>query len=365
MSDRRIDLRTDALTRPTDEMWAAMHRAEFGWSHDEGRQVYDLEHLAADLLGKEAGLLVSTCSMANLLALMSMSERGTQAIFEETSHMVCLEEWGMAHICGLFPRLIKGNRGVLSSESVEDAIQAAALLNLPRTTVVCVENSHNNAGGTLWTPDQTARVVQAAHRHGARVHIDGARLFNSAIAQSVAASALVNEADSVSISLNKGLCAPWGAVLCGSTETIEHAIANRKRIGGASVHKEGIFAAAGLIALSTMIDRLAEDNRRAFELALGLARLPGLHIDLETVQSNIVLIDTSASGLLASMFVTRLSSHGVMARERSGDYQVRLVTHSMISDDDVAYVIEAARRCLSPSYLDTTSPGQSLVTDAG
>ena len=352
---RTVDLRTDALTVPTEAMWDAMREADFGWSDDERRHVTELEALGAELLGMEAALLLSTCSVANLLALLSLAERGSQVILEESSHMVCMEEWGLAYVGAVFPRLVAGDGGVLSADTVADAIAAGRAISTSRTSAVCIENSHNNAGGTVTSAAQVRAIVETADRHGVAVHVDGARLFNAAVAQGVPPSDLTAGVASVAVSLNKGISAPWGALLCGSRDLIGRARLNARRLGVSSVHKEGMFAAAAIVGLTSMIDQLAEDNRRAAAIAAGLSQLDGLAIELATVQTNIVLVDTCASGLSAAEFVKRLGERDVLALGRSGDYQVRLVTHRGIEDADVEHVVAAARDCLrEPATSDVT-----------
>ncbi len=338
-----IDLRTDVLTPPTAEMWDAMRHAEIGWTlYRQDRTVNELEEFGAELLGKEAGLFLPTCSIANLLALMTLGARGTQAVVAEDAHIVVSEEWGISRIAHLYPGLVKAERGVLSPETVEQAI-----LNNPRippyqsrTSLVCLENSNNNAGGVALTVEQTSAVAQIAHRHDAAVYLDGARLFNSAAALAVPPHALVKQVDAVGVSLNKGLCAPYGALLCSSAAVIERARAKLKRIGAASIHKAGIFAAAALVALQTMRERLAEDHARAAALARGLAAVPGIRIDLATVQTNIVLADVSQLQLMSEEFAARLQTHGVLVYPRPHS-RVRLVTHRMITDQHIAQAIAA------------------------
>lgn len=342
-----IDLRTDAMTPPTDEMWEAMRAAELGWQLlGEDTSVLELEALGAELLGKEAGLFVPTCSMANLLALMSLGERGTQVIFEANTHMARLEYANSAYITALFARLIEGKQGVLDPSAVDEVIRDAQYADLPRTSVVCLENSHNNAGGTIITPEQTAALAEVARRHGAAVHLDGARIFNSAAALGINLAALTAPVDTVAVSLNKGLCAPSGALLCGSRSVIDQARTNRKRLGAASMHKDGILAAAGIVALTKMIDRIGEDNRRARHFAERLVHLSGLYVDLSSVQTNIVLVTLTRTGLTAKEFVTRLSEKGILTRARSTSVQVRFVTHRMIEEREVERAVQAITEIL-------------------
>jgi len=330
-----IDLRTDALSTPTEAMWEAMRRAEVGWAvRDEDPAVNELQRLAAELTGKEAALLVPACSTANLLALMTLGQHGTQVILEAGSHIVTTEEFGMVSVAGLFPRLLRGDAGVLDPDAVEAAIAEAIALGMPPTSLVCLENSHNNAGGVAITPAQTEAVAVVARRHAAMLHLDGARLFNSAHALGVPARRLAEPVDTVSISLNKGLCAPLGALLCGRRDMIERARSNARRIGAGSLHKAGLFAAAGVVALTQMVERLADDNRRAAGLARRLALLPGLRVDLARVQTNIVMTEVVAGGLSADALVRRLAERGVLALARPGE-RVRFVTHRLIGDAEI------------------------------
>lgn len=346
-----IDLRTDALTAPTDAMWDAMRSATFGWSDDESRHVRELEALAAELLGKPAAVLMSTCSMANLVALLALTERGTQAVFEQNAHMVVLEEWGFSYLGGIFPRLIAGSDGQINPEELRQVITDAKAMDLPRTSLLCLENSHNNAGGTVTSVAELEALASIAHRHGAAVHIDGARLLNAAAALGVNARELTACSDTVSLSLNKGLSAPWGAVLAGNNPIIERSRRLMRRIGAASVHKEGMLAAAGVVGLKEMVPVLAEDNRRAAMLAKGISQIQGLHVDLRTVVTNIVLVDTTPSGVPASELVARLERADILTKGRSGEFQIRLVTHRHITDDHVPVVIRAMRECLEEGSI--------------
>jgi threonine aldolase len=338
-----IDLRTDALSRPTDEMWAAMRAADVGWAYlGEDPSVNELEGLGAGLLGKEAAVLAPTCTAANLLALMTLGTRGTQVILDPTAHTATSEARGYEAICGLRPGFVEARAGCPDPGPVEEAILAARGAGLA-TTVLCLENTHNNAGGVAVAPERTAVLGALARRHGARVHLDGARLLNAAAALGVPATRLTENVDTVSLSLGKGLSAPGGALLAGSREVIGRARLNLRVIGGASLHKAGILAAAGIVALESMIDRLADDHRRARQLAEGLAILPGLHVDLDTVQTNIVLVDTG--GPAADALLERLAARGVLGFRRS-DSRLRFVTHRLIADADVSRAIAAVAESL-------------------
>ena len=330
---RLIDLRSDVVTPPTDEMWEAMRRARPGLAlGGDDPLVRELVALGASLLGKETGLFVPTCSMANLLALAATAEPGDQVIFESTAHMVWSEGWSIAHPAGVFPRLLDGIRGIPDPAALEEAIGTPRFGRMPRTALVCLENSHNNAGGTVATPEQTASVAEIAHRYGAALHLDGARLFNAAASLGVAVERLAAPADTVSVSLNKGLSAPEGALLCGPSVVIDRARRWAHRLGAASIHKAGIAAAAGIVALTTMVGRLKDDNRRAARLAARLVCVPGLFVDLATVQTNIVNVELRAGA--ADALVARAAERGVLALARSA-HHVRFVTHRLIEDADV------------------------------
>lgn len=339
-----IDLRTDVMTPPTDEMWEAMRRAEIGWTlYRQDKAVNELEERGAALLGKQAGFFVPTCGMANLLGLMTLGERGTQAVLESNSHIIASEEWGITSIAGLFPRLVNSTRGVMYPVDVQEAIAGAPRTptHQSKTSLVCLENSHNFAGGIALGVAETDSLAQVAHQYGANVYLDGARLLNAAAALKVPAKELLEDVDAVGISLNKGLCAPFGALFCGTYETVAAARLNARRIGAASVHKAGIFAAAALVALDTMLDRMDEDNQRAKRLAEQLADY--IEIDLTTVQTNIVFADIARYKISSQEFAARLETHRVLCYARPGS-RIRFVTHRMIGDEQVEEAVAAVRQ---------------------
>jgi len=340
-----IDFRSDVLTSPTEAMWEAMRSAEPGWAGSDAN-VLELETLGADIVGHDAALFVPTCTMANLLALMSLGRRGSQVILEATSHIAWSEGFGVSNICGLFPRLLPGIRGVPELADVEEAIISPQFGHLPQTSLLCLENTHNNAGGTVVTAEQTAAIATLSHRHGVMVHLDGARITNAAAALRTTVKELSAPVDTVSLSLNKGLGAPYGALLCGATSTIDEARMNLNRLGAASVHKAGLFAAAAVVALETMKGQAAVDNWRAHQLAQLLVDVPGLHLDMASVQTNIVNVVVECPGWTANSFVERLASYDVLALER-GEKLVRFVTHAQIGESEVeqaASIIERVMR---------------------
>lgn len=329
-----IDLRSDLCTTPTEEMWEAMRAAELGWATvGEDASVNELCDRVAALLGKAAAVWVPTCSLANLVALLTFCERGDVVVLESASHVLTSEAMGIVEIAGLEPRSLWAAGGRLSPDEVDE------LVGVTRAALLVLENTHTRAGGTTLSVDETAGLVDAARRHDCRVHLDGARLVNAAVAEGVPLADLAAGVNSVAFSLNKGLSAPMGTVLAGSEAVADRARLMLRRLGGASVHRAGIAAAAALVALDTMIDRVADDHRRAQELGSRLGSIPGLRLDPDVVETNIVLVDVSATGLTAAELVPLLAADGVRVLERDPS-RIRLVTHRLVGDGDVE---EAAR----------------------
>ena len=329
-----IDLRSDLHALPTEEMWAAMREAELGWAtYGEDPSVNALQERVAELLGQEAGLWVPTCGMANLVALITLAPRGTAVVLESQSHVLTSEAMGIADIAGLEVRSLWAADGRL------DPAEVAELVVEEKASLLVLENTHTRAGGTVLSPELTRELAAAALGNGARVHLDGARLANAAVALGVPLRELAAPADTVSFSLNKGLCAPMGTILAGSALAIEGAHQNLRRLGGATVHKAGIPAAAALVALDTLYDRLADDHRRARELGALLAGIPGLRLEPEVVETNIVLVDVGGTGLLPDELLPLLSAAGLRAMERDTT-RIRLVTHRLIGDEEVRHAAE-------------------------
>jgi threonine aldolase len=302
-----IDLRSDFCAPPTDEMWQAMRSAGEG-------SVAKLELTVAFELGKEAAVLCPSCTAANLAALLALGQRGRTAIVEANAHVLVAEGGGITELARLLPLSLATAGGPLSADEVEAAVVTR------EAAVVCLENTHTRAGGTVRDGAATAALAAAAHKHGATVHLDGARLPNAAAALAVDIAELSTPVDTVAVSLNKGLCAPYGAMLAGDTETIADAREHLHRLGGGTVHKDWLLAAAGLVAWEQMRSRLVEDHQRARRLA-ELLRLP-------VPETNIVLTELPAAAL------PELEQRGVLAFA-PGCGNVRLVTHRGISDDDV------------------------------
>jgi threonine aldolase len=336
-----IDLRSDTVTRPTEAMYAAMATAPVGDDvMGEDPTVRRLEEMAAAHLGKAAGLLLPSGTMANLAALMAHTRRGDEVILEAESHIFYYEAAGMAVAGSLMPRTLIGRHGTLDAEQVAAAIRTEDV-HFPRTGLVCLENTHNRAGGTVIALADMRAVCAVAHAAGVPVHVDGARIFNAALALGTDPATLLAEADSAMLSLSKGLSAPVGSVLVGNEPFIAAARRARKLLGG-GMRQAGILAAAGVVALEQMVDRLAEDHAHARLLAERLASISGVTVDQATVQTNIVNLRTQPSGLPAPAFAARLREHGVLAGARDA-WTIRMVTHRHISAADVATTAEAVR----------------------
>jgi threonine aldolase len=319
-----IDLRSDTVTQPTEAMRRAMRDAELGDDvFEDDPTAKRLEELAARLLGKEAALFMPSGTMANLVAVLTHTRRGDEVIVGDESHILHYEVGGASALGGVLLRAVPNDRrGRLRAEDVAAVIRPQDI-HFPRTALLCLENTHNRCGGTALSPDDLAPVVALARRHGIPIHLDGARIFNAAVALGVPAAELARAADSVMFCLSKGLSAPVGSLLCGARAFIARARRVRKMLGG-GMRQVGVVAAAGIVALETMIDRLAEDHANARYLAERLAELPGVELDPAAVETNIVVFTLRVG--TADEFLPRLAQAGVLATN-FGPRRIRLVTH--------------------------------------
>ncbi len=328
-----IDLRSDTVTMPTQEMLDSIPQAELGDDvNREDPTVNKLERLAAERFGKEAALLLPSGTQSNLVALIVSCSPGDEMILEEESHIYYYEVGGFSAVRGISPRLIKGERGIFTPEQVEEAYRGRNL-HFPDPTLLEIENTHNRAGGTVWKVEEVAAVSKVAHELGMNVHIDGARIFNATKALGVSVKDYAKHVESISFCLSKGLSAPVGSLLVADDEFIEEARKARKMLGG-GMRQAGIIAAPGLIALNKMVDRLGEDHDNAQKLARGLSAMEGLNIDMEAVQTNIVVVDISPLGISADEFKSRTKEVGVLV-SKFGKNLVRFVTHRGISEEDI------------------------------
>ncbi|MCW4020458.1 MAG: aminotransferase class I/II-fold pyridoxal phosphate-dependent enzyme [Candidatus Bathyarchaeota archaeon] len=338
-SERFIDLRSDTVTLPTEEMRKAMRNAELGDDvYGEDPTVNRLQELAAKKMGKEAALLVPSGTMANLVSVSTNTKWGDSAILEANSHIYWYEVGGISAIAGVLPLPVKGKMGVMNPLDVEAMIRPRNV-HIAETTLVCIENTHNRAGGTIVTPSQIEAINRVAEGHGLKLYMDGARIFNAAVALKSDVREFTRHVDNLMFCLSKGLSCPVGSVVVGSEEFIQQARKMRKILGG-GMRQAGVIAACGIIALEKMIDRLEDDHRNARFLAEELAEIEGLDVNLKAVQTNMAFLDVGGLGVGADVFVKKLREHRVLAGI-TGKTRIRMVTHRGIEREDVEKALAA------------------------
>ena len=328
-----IDLRSDTITHPTDEMRQAMYEAEVGDDvFGEDPTVNRLEELAARKMGKEAALFTPSGTMSNLLAVLSQTRHGDEIILGSEAHIFWNEVGGASALGGVVMRTVENKPdGTMNIRTVEETIRSQNI-HYPPTTLLCLENTHNRCGGSVLTAEYTADICNMAHTHGLKTHLDGARIFNAEVALGVPAAVLAAPADSVCFCLSKGLSAPVGSLLCGSKDFIVRARKLRKMVGG-GMRQAGVIASAGIIAIEKMVQRLAEDHANAKKLALGIASIKGMKIDPSEVQTNIIMFEPPEN-MEAPVFIKLLQGNGVLFTYPGG-HRVRAVVHRMISAADI------------------------------
>lgn len=335
-----LDLRSDTVTLPTDAMRRAMATAEVGDDvYGEDPTVNRLEALAAEKLGKEAGLFVSSGTMGNLVCLLSHCGRGDEVILGDQAHIMYYEQGGLAQFGGIMPRALHTNAdGTIDLAAAEAAIRDDDG-HYPITRLIALENTHNRCGGKVLPVEYMDAAGKLAHRRGLRLHVDGARIWNAAVALGVEPARLVQEADSVTTCLSKGLAAPVGSVIAGSEEFIRRARRNRKVLGG-GMRQAGILAAAGIVALTEMVDRLADDHANALRIASGLAQIDGINVDPCDVQTNMVMVEVAREDIDADQVSAALAEKGVLLNSRDARH-IRLVTNCGITADDIEQILDA------------------------
>ena len=339
-----IDLRSDTVTKPTDEMREAMARAEVGDDvYGDDPTARRLQERAAEIFGKDAALFVPSGTMGNQIAVRLHTQPGQEVIIEERSHMFNLEMAGMAVISGVLAHPIRCPDGIMDWDSIEAAIRPASSY-FAQTGLIAIENTQNLAGGTVMSFERMQDIAGRAHQRGIPVHLDGARIFNAAIVLNREVAEIAALFDSVMFCLSKGLGAPVGSMLVGSRELIERALPVRRMLGG-GMRQVGVLAAAGLVALEKMTSRLNEDHKNAQLLAQGLAGIRGIGIDPERVQTNILVFDVTGSGQTPSVLVAELKRRGVLANAINAR-QIRMVTHKDVSRADCEEALGMIRELL-------------------
>lgn len=341
-----IDLRSDTVTLPTDKMRQAMFEAELGDDvFNEDPTVNQFEKRAAELVGMEAALLVSSGTQANLVSVLTHCARGEEIILGDVSHIFLNEAGGISAVGGIHPHTIPNQEdGTLKIEDIRCAVRGDNE-HWPRTRLLCLENTHNRCSGAPLTPEYLDQAAACVREFGLKVHCDGARIFNAAVALEVDVKELTQSVDSLSFCLSKGLSAPVGSVVCGTSAFIREARRNRKVLGG-GMRQCGIIAAPGMVALETMIERLKDDHANARRFADGIKNLPGLSIESERVRTNIIYFDLADEKVTTGEFLDALEKKSVKILD-TGPRRFRAVTHYGIEQEDIDRALDAIRAVLT------------------
>ena len=339
-----IDLRSDTVTRPTPAMRKAMSEAEVGDDvFGEDPTVNALQEKVANLLGKEAALFVPSGTMANQLSIKSHTQPGDEVIIEGSSHPYNFEGGAGAALSGIQFQCLKGVRGILDASQIEEAIRPADH-HFPVTKLICLENTHNRGGGSIYPLEKMAEIYRLTKSKGLLLHLDGARLWNASVAMGIKPLEYAQWADSVSVCLSKGLGAPIGSLVAGSKPFIDHIHRFRKMFGG-GMRQVGIIAAAGIYALNHHLERLKEDHHHAKRLAVGLKEFKGVSIDPKHVETNIVIFDVTDTGMTGAQVAEAMKKEGVLIHA-FGKTQIRLVTHLDVSGEDIEIALKAFKKVL-------------------
>ncbi len=339
-----IDLRSDTVTRPTSAMRKAMSEAEVGDDvFGEDPTVNALQEKVANLLGKEAALFVPSGTMANQLSIKSHTQPGDEVIIEGSSHPYNFEGGAGAALSGIQFQCLKGVRGILDASQIEEAIRPADH-HFPVTKLICLENTHNRGGGSIYPLEKMAEIYRLTKSKGLLLHLDGARLWNASVAMGIKPLEYAQWADSVSVCLSKGLGAPIGSLVAGSKPFIDRIHRFRKMFGG-GMRQVGIIAAAGIYALNHHLERLKEDHHNAKRLAVGLKEFKGVSIDPKHVETNIVIFDVTNTGMTGAQVAEAMKKEGVLIHA-FGKTQIRLVTHLDVSSEDIEIGLKAFKKVL-------------------
>lgn len=342
-----VDLRSDTVTLPTEEMLEAIRHAPLGDDvYREDPTVKKLEEMAAQKMGKEAALLVTSGTQANLVSLINNTKRGDLVFLEAESHIYWYEGGGISGVAGLLPWLIRGHWGAIDPEDIEAALRPRNI-HFPEPALICIENTHNRYGGTIVSSSQMQVINEVAKKHGLKFYMDGARIFNAAVASKVDVKEFTKYVDNLMFCLSKSLSCPIGSLVVGDQQFVEKARKTRKILGG-GMRQAGIIAAAGMVALETMIDRLEDDHKNAKRLAEGLTKISGVEIDLDEVQTNMVRFNISGLGVPDDVFIQKLKENNILA-STIGKSTVRMVTHRGIEKSGIELAINAVNNIAETS----------------
>ncbi|NIM89568.1 MAG: aminotransferase class I/II-fold pyridoxal phosphate-dependent enzyme [Candidatus Aminicenantes bacterium] len=338
------DFRSDTVTRPTPNMRKAMAEAVVGDDVlGDDPTVQELEALAAETMGKEAALFVPSGTMGNSVSVKVWTRELEEVIIEERSHIYNMESTHMTFISRVTPRPLPSRRGAMDPDEVERNIRKPSV-HIPRTSLICVENTHNNWSGALVPMENLRAIREIADRHEIRIHFDGARIFNASVASGIPVKEYAAIGDSLMFCLSKGLSAPAGSLLVGNKDFIDYGRRVRKALGG-GLRQVGVLAAPGIVALSEMTDRLKEDHDRAKKLASSISELPGIELNPENIDTNIIIFGFNHPKLTIPVFLEQLKKREILALATRGG--IRFVTHKDINDEDVEKAIEAFRQLLA------------------
>ena len=335
---KTINLMSDTVTHPTLEMRQAMYDSQVGDDVSKADPtVNKLQEMAAEMVGMEDALFVPSGTMGNLIALLCHCPAGKEVLLETDSHIIKYEGGGISRVAGLMPNLIQGKLGIMDPDDVRAALRPENV-HFPQTGLLCVENTHNMGGGTVYPLEYLREYRKIADKHGMKIHMDGARLYNAAVYLQVDVKEIVKHVDSVMICLSKGLSAPVGSMLCGTKEFIKQALRARKMLGG-GMRQAGVLAAAGIVALEQTIERLSDDHKTARRLAEGLAKFENISVKLESVQTNLVYFDVCGDKDAHTICDELARKYDILCSARDSA-SIRMVTHRHITPEDVGYVLE-------------------------
>ena len=339
------DFRSDTVTRPTENMKKAMAEAVVGDDVlGDDPTVQKLERMAAEIMGKEAGLFLPSGTMGNSVAIKAWTKELEEVIVESRAHLYNMESTHMTFIARVTPRPLLSDRGAMDPEEVERYIRVPSV-HMPRTSLICVENSHNNWSGAVVPIENLKAIRGIADKHSIKIHFDGARIFNASHASGIPVTEYAKIGDSLMFCLSKGLSAPIGSMLVGPKDFIDYARRVRKALGG-GMRQVGVLAAPGIVALTEMVDRLKDDNALAKRLASAIAELPGVRLDPALVQTNIIIFDFEHPRLTVPEFLSALKEHRVLALATPAG-QIRFVTHKDVGEKDVDRAIQAFHKLLA------------------